>query len=82
MNPKERIISVLNHGNPDRMPCFGACSTVTFDQMEKVQAFWPESHEKGEAMAKQAMAAHTVLGFDAVRVPFPKPSRLKPWAAD
>jgi [methyl-Co(III) methanol-specific corrinoid protein]:coenzyme M methyltransferase len=38
--------------------------------MEKVQAFWPEGHEKGAAMAKQAMAAHTVLGFDAVRVPF------------
>jgi [methyl-Co(III) methanol-specific corrinoid protein]:coenzyme M methyltransferase len=70
MNPKERIISVLNHEKPDRMPCFGACSTVTFDQMEKVQAFWPESHEKGEAMARQAKAAHTVLGFDAVRVPF------------
>jgi [methyl-Co(III) methanol-specific corrinoid protein]:coenzyme M methyltransferase len=38
--------------------------------MEKVGAFWPEGHEKGEAMAKQALAAHTVLGFDAVRVPF------------
>ena len=48
MNPKERIISLLNHEKPDRMPCFGACSTVTFDQMEMVQAFWPESHEKGE----------------------------------
>ena len=70
MNPKERILSVLNHEKPDRTPCFGACSTVTYDQMEEVQAFWPEGHEKGEAMAKQAMAAHTVLGFDAVRVPF------------
>ena len=44
--------------------------TVTYDQMEKVQAFWPEGHQKGETMAKQAMAAYTVLGFDAVRVPF------------
>ena len=70
MNPKERILCLLDHGKPDRLPCFGASSTVTFDQMEKVQAFWPEGHEKGEAMARQAMAAHTVLGFDAVRVPF------------
>ncbi|MCP4630541.1 MAG: MtaA/CmuA family methyltransferase [bacterium] len=70
MTPKERIISVLNHETPDRMPCFGASSTVTFDQMEKVRRFWPEGHEKGEAMAELAMAAHTVLGFDAVRVPF------------
>jgi [methyl-Co(III) methanol-specific corrinoid protein]:coenzyme M methyltransferase len=39
------------------MPCFGANSTVTYGQMEKVQAFWPEGHENGEVMAKQAMAA-------------------------
>ncbi len=70
MNAKERVMSVINHQKPDRMPCFGANSTVTYDQMEKVQAFWPDGHEKAEAMAKQAMAAYTVLGFDAVRVPF------------
>lgn len=64
------MIAVLNHQKPDHVPCFGANATVTYDQMEKVQAFWPEGHEKGEAMAKQAMAAYTMLGFDAVRVPF------------
>jgi len=70
MTPKERIMAVLNHQKPDHMPCFGANSTVTYDQMEKMQAFWPDGHEKGEVMAKQALAAYTVLGFDAVRVPF------------
>jgi [methyl-Co(III) methanol-specific corrinoid protein]:coenzyme M methyltransferase len=70
MNAKERVMAVINHQKPDRMPCFGANSTVTYDQMEKVQAFWPEGHLKGETMAKQAVAAYTVLGFDAVRVPF------------
>ncbi len=70
MNAKERVMAVLNHQEPDRMPCFGANSTVTYEQMEKMQAFWPEGHEKGETMAKQAMAANTVLGFDAVRIPF------------
>lgn len=70
MNAKERVMAVLNHQKPDRMPCFGANSTVTYDQMEKMQAFWPEGHEKGETMAKQALAAHTIIGFDAVRVPF------------
>jgi [methyl-Co(III) methanol-specific corrinoid protein]:coenzyme M methyltransferase len=70
MNAKERVMRVLNHKKPDRMPCFGANSTVTYGQMEKVQAFWPEGHENGEIMAKQALAAHSVLGFDAVRVPF------------
>ncbi|NIS69194.1 MAG: MtaA/CmuA family methyltransferase [Proteobacteria bacterium] len=70
MNAKERVMRVVSHQKPDRMPCFGANSTVTYDQMEKVKAFWPEGHEKAETMAKQAMAAYTVLGFDAVRVPF------------
>lgn len=70
MNSRERVMSVINHQKPDRMPCFAANSTVTYEQMEKVQAFWPEGHEKGETMAKQALAAYTILGFDAVRVPF------------
>jgi len=70
MNAKERVMAVLNHQKPDRMACFGANSTVTYEQMEKMQAFWPEGHDKGEIMAKQAKAAHTMLGFDAVRVPF------------
>jgi [methyl-Co(III) methanol-specific corrinoid protein]:coenzyme M methyltransferase len=70
MNAKERVMAVLNHQKPDRMPCFGANSTVTYEQMEAVQAFWPDGHMDGEAMAKQALAAYKVLGFDAVRVPF------------
>ena len=70
MTGKERIMAVLNHQKPDRMPCFSANSTVTYEQMEKAQAFWPEAHEQGEAMAKQAMQAYYMLGFDAVRVPF------------
>ena len=70
MNAKERVMAVINHQKPDRMPCFGANSTVTYEQMEKVGAYWPEGHVEAEAMAKQALAAYTVLGFDAVRVPF------------
>ncbi len=70
MNGKERILRLIQHLKPDRMPCFGANSTVTYDQMKEIDTFWPEGHEQGEAMAKQAMASHTILGFDAVRVPF------------
>jgi len=70
MNAKERVMAVINHQKPDRMPCFGANSTVTYDQMDKVGAYWPDGHDKGEVMAKQALAAYKVLGFDAVRVPF------------
>ncbi len=57
MNSKERIMSVINHQVPDRMPCFGANSTVTYEQMETVQAFWPEAHANGELMAKRPLPA-------------------------
>ena len=57
MNAYERVMSLINHEIPDRMPCFAACSTITYDQMKKVGSFWPEGHEKGEAMAGQALAA-------------------------
>lgn len=70
MNAKERVMAVLNHQTPDRMPCFGANATVTYEQMDEVKAYWPEGHTNGELMARQALAAHTVLGLDAVRVPF------------
>ena len=70
MNSKERVMAVINHQKPDRMPCFGANCMATYEQMEKVQAFWPKGHEDGETMARLALASYTILGFDAVRVPF------------
>ena len=70
MDARERVMRVLNHQEADRIPCFAANSTATYDQMEKVQAFWPEAHENGETMANLALSAYSVLGFDAVRVPF------------
>ena len=70
MNSKERVMAALNNQKPDRMPCFGANCMATYAQMEEVQAFWPKAHEDGETMARLALASHTILGFDAVRVPF------------
>ncbi len=70
MTGKERVMKVFNHQKPDHMPCFCVNGTPTYEQMEKVGAYWPEGHERAEDMAKLAMAAFTVLGFDAVRVPF------------
>jgi len=70
MNSKERVMAVINHQKPDRLPCFGANCMATYEQMEKTQAFWPQAHENGETMARLALASNTILGFDAVRVPF------------
>lgn len=70
MTGKERVMKVFNHEKPDRMPCFCVNGTPTYEQMEKVGAYWPEGHERAEDMAKLAIAAYTILGFDAVRAPF------------
>jgi [methyl-Co(III) methanol-specific corrinoid protein]:coenzyme M methyltransferase len=70
MDPYSRLMRVFNHEQPDRTPCMGANSTVTYEQMSAVERHWPDGHEKAEPMAALALAAHTVLGFDAVRVPF------------
>lgn len=70
MDAYSRVMRVFAHEKPDRPPCMGANSTVTYEQMAAVNVFWPDGHNRAEAMAAQAMAAHTVLGFDAVRVPF------------
>ena len=70
MTSKERVMNVFNQQKADRMPCFCVNGTPTYEQMEKVGAYWPEAHERAEDMAKLAIAAYTVLGFDAVRAPF------------
>lgn len=70
MNSKERVMAVINHEKSDRIPVFGANCTITYEQMEKAKVFWPQAHYNGDDMAELAMATNTVLGFDAVRIPF------------
>ena len=68
--PKERLKRVLNKQEVDRMPAVCFTQTATLEQMDAVGVFWPEAHEDPEMLAKLAEAAHTVVDFEAVRVPF------------
>jgi [methyl-Co(III) methylamine-specific corrinoid protein]:coenzyme M methyltransferase len=52
------------------MPAISVTQTGTVEQMEACGAFWPEANEDAEKMATLAEAGHTVIGFEAVRVPF------------
>lgn len=54
----------------DRIPCVSPLQTGTLDLMEASGARWPEAHDDPEAMARLALAAHTVAGIENVRVPF------------
>ncbi len=70
MNARERFFNKLSGKEVDRTPVFCADQTGTYDVMEELNVFWPEAHQKGEDMAKLAVGAYTMMGFDAVRVPF------------
>jgi [methyl-Co(III) methylamine-specific corrinoid protein]:coenzyme M methyltransferase len=52
------------------MPAVSVTQTGTVEQMEACGAFWPEANNDAEKMATLAEAGHTVVGFEAVRVPF------------
>ncbi|NLI61827.1 MAG: MtaA/CmuA family methyltransferase [Methanosarcinaceae archaeon] len=68
--PKERLYRVLKKQEFDRMPAVCFTQTATVEQMEAVDIFWPEANEEPELIAGLAEAAHTVAGYEAVRVPF------------
>lgn len=67
---KERLVRVLQGEKVDRMPAVCVTQTGTVDQMEAVDVFWPEANYDAEKLAALAEAGHTVLGFEAIRVPF------------
>ncbi|ETA68089.1 methylamine-specific methylcobalamin:coenzyme M methyltransferase [Methanolobus tindarius DSM 2278] len=68
--PKERLARALTGQPVDRMPAVSVTQTGTVEQMEACGAFWPEANNDAEKMATLAEAGHTVVGFEAVRVPF------------
>lgn len=68
--PKRRFLDALRGKRVERPPVFCANQTATYDQMIKLGVFWPEAHYRAEDMARLAAGAYTILGFDAVKVPF------------
>ncbi|MDD4330973.1 MAG: MtaA/CmuA family methyltransferase [Methanosarcinaceae archaeon] len=68
--PKERLYRALRKQPVDRMPAVCFTQTGTVEQMEACGAFWPEAHEDAQKMATLAEAGHTVVGFEAIRLPF------------
>ena len=68
--PKERLARALRGEPVDRMPAVSFTQTGTVEQMDACGAAWPEANDDAQKMATLAEAAHTELGFEAVRVPF------------
>jgi [methyl-Co(III) methanol-specific corrinoid protein]:coenzyme M methyltransferase len=70
MNSKERMMAALAGQSVDRVPVFAANQTGTYALMDATGAEWPAAHQQAEPMAELAWGAYSVLGWDAVRVPY------------
>ncbi|MDG6243283.1 MAG: methylcobamide:CoM methyltransferase MtbA [Methanolobus sp.] len=68
--PKERLARALTGQTVDRMPAVSFTQTATVEQMDACGSSWPEANEDAQKMATLAEAGHTLVGFEAVRVPF------------
>ncbi|MHB1042913.1 MAG: MtaA/CmuA family methyltransferase [Eubacteriales bacterium] len=70
MQGKERVLKSLGGEPVDRLPVLCVNQTATYEQMEQLQSYWPEANYQAREMARLASGAFSILGFDAVRVPF------------
>ncbi len=70
MNSRDRVLAALRGETVGRPPVISVCQHATYDQMDKLGAAWPEAHGQGDKMAALAMGGYSMLGLDAVRVPF------------
>jgi len=70
MNSRERFMAALKGEPVDRLPVISVCQHATYEQMEKLNSYWPDALLDAELMAKLASGGHSILGYDAVRIPF------------
>lgn len=70
MTSRERFFKALKGETVDRPPVFSICQHATYEQMDQLQSAWPEAHESAGKMAALAAGGFSLLGFDAIRVPF------------
>ncbi|MGC8793993.1 MAG: uroporphyrinogen decarboxylase family protein, partial [Bryobacteraceae bacterium] len=70
MTPRERMLSAMRRATVRPVPVGALTQSATLAQMEAVNAWWPDAHRDAQIMARLAAAAHEVVGFDFVRVPF------------
>ncbi len=70
MTSRERFMAALKGEPVDRMPVISVCQHATYEQMEQLDAYWPDALHDAEQMARLAGGGYSQLGFDAVRAPF------------
>jgi [methyl-Co(III) methanol-specific corrinoid protein]:coenzyme M methyltransferase len=81
MTSRERFMAALKGEPVDRLPVVSICQHATYEQMKQVDAYWPDAMYDGKVMARLAGGAYSVLGFDAVRVPFDQTNEAEVFGA-
>ncbi|MEK7408065.1 MAG: uroporphyrinogen decarboxylase family protein [Acidobacteriota bacterium] len=70
MSPRERVLAALGRKRVSPLPVGAVTQSASVWQMETLGIRWPEAHSDPRLMAALAEGAHTLVGFDMVRVPF------------
>ena len=70
LEPLDRLINALLLEEVDRKPVVPFTQTGTLEIMAACGAYWPAAHKDPFLMAKLAIAAYDIGGFEGVRVPF------------
>jgi [methyl-Co(III) methanol-specific corrinoid protein]:coenzyme M methyltransferase len=81
MKSRERFMAALRGEAVDRPPVVSICQHATYGQMEQLNVYWPDALYDGALMAKLASGAYSILGFDAVRVPFDQTNEAEAFGA-
>jgi len=66
MSPRDRVMAAIRRQETDRPACGSPTSLATIECMTIVNAWFPESHLRGEEMAAVAATSYTVLDFDTI----------------
>jgi [methyl-Co(III) methanol-specific corrinoid protein]:coenzyme M methyltransferase len=70
-NEAREIFLAALHGEKTPRPAVATVDqSATYEQMDILGVKWPDANMDAKLMAKLAAGAHSILGFDAVKVPF------------
>ena len=65
-NSKDLFLSAVRGESSHRVPAGSPTSVATVEQMERMDARFPEAHLNGEKMARLAAGAYEILGYQAI----------------
>lgn len=70
MNGRQIFLAALRGGQTPRPSVACVNQTATYEQMEAIGVRWPGANFNASQMSCLSQAAHSIIGFDAVRIPF------------